>query len=80
MKIKIKKGGVVRWTERSAFERRYEKQGYEIVYDPQAKQEEEDSLQDKTVDELRQIAQGEGVTGYYSMNKGELIEALAGEG
>ena len=50
--------------------------GYEIIEDLDAKEEVEENLTDKTVDELRDIASELELTGYYSLNKAELISEI----
>ena len=50
----------------------------EIAAKVQGEEEEEggDSLEDKTVDDLRDIAEQEGVEAPSTLNKGPLIEAI----
>ena len=70
--MKIRRGGVTRHVSQRAFDTKFKQQGYEIVEEVVEKEE----LADKTVDELREIAKEEGLTGYYKLNKDELITKI----
>ena len=70
--MRIKRGGVTRHVSQRAFDTKFKQQGYEIVEEVEEKEE----LADKTVDELREIAKEEGLTGYYKLNKDELIAEI----
>jgi len=70
--MKIRRGGVTRHVSERAFDTKFKQQGYEIVEEVVEKEE----LADKTVDELREIAKEEGLTGYYKLNKDELITKI----
>jgi hypothetical protein len=69
--MKIRRGGVTRHVSQRAFDTKFKQQGYEIV-----EEVVEEELADKTVDELREIAKEEGLTGYYKLNKDELIAEI----
>ena len=69
--MRIKRGGVTRHVSQRAFDTKFKQQGYEIV-----EEVVEEELADKTVDELREIAKEEGLTGYYKLNKDELIAEI----
>jgi hypothetical protein len=69
--MKIRRGGVTRHVSERAFDTKFKQQGYEIV-----EEVVEEELADKTVDELREIAKEEGLTGYYKLNKDELIAEI----
>jgi hypothetical protein len=70
--MRIKRGGVTRHVSERAFDTKFKQQGYEIVEEVEEKEE----LADKTVDELREIAKEEELTGYYKLNKDELIAKI----
>ena len=70
--MKIRRGGVTRHVSERAFDTKFKQQGYEIVEEVVEKEE----LADKTVDELREIAKEEGLTGYYKLNKDELTAEI----
>jgi hypothetical protein len=70
--MKIRRGGVTRHVSERAFDTKFKQQGYEIVEEVEEKEE----LADKTVDELREIAKEEGLTGYYKLNKDELTAEI----
>jgi len=70
--MKIRRGGVTRHVSQRAFDTKFKQQGYEIVEEVVEKEE----LADKTVDELREIAKEEGLTGYYKLNKDELTAEI----
>jgi hypothetical protein len=55
-----------------AFDTKFKQQGYKIVEEEVVEEE----LADKTVDELREIAKEEGLTGYYKLNKDELTAEI----
>ena len=59
-----------------AYNNKWKRLGYEIVEDLDAKEEAEENLADKTVEELRDIARELELTGYYSLNKAELIAEI----
>jgi len=69
--MKIRRGGVTRHVSQRAFDTKFKQQGYEIV-----EEVVEEELADKTVDELRKIAKEEELTGYYKLNKDELIAKI----
>ncbi len=69
--MKIRRGGVTRHVSERAFDTKFKQQGYEIV-----EEVVEEELADKTVDELREIAKEEGLTGYYKLNKDELTAEI----
>jgi hypothetical protein len=70
--MKIRRGGVTRHVSERAFDTKFKQQGYEIVEEVEEKEE----LADKTVEELREIAKKEELTGYYKLNKDELIAKI----
>ena len=70
--MRIKRGGVTRHVSQRAFDTKFKQQGYKIV----EQVEEKEELADKTVDELREIAKEKELTGYYSLNKDELIAEI----
>ena len=70
--MKIRRGGVTRHVSQRAFDTKFKQQGYEIVEEVVEKEE----LADKTVEELREIAKKEELTGYYKLNKDELIAKI----
>ena len=70
--MRIRRGGVTRHVSERAFDTKFKQQGYEIVEEVEEKEE----LADKTVDELREIAKEEGLTGYYKLNKDELTAEI----
>ena len=52
---------------------------YNVVYSQRGyKPVEDESLEDKTVKELKEMADDQGIEGYSNMKKAELIEALEG--
>ena len=51
-------------------------EGYEVEKEQTQEEEKEQNLEQKTVTELREIAQSKGITGYTRMKKEELINAL----
>lgn len=51
-------------------------EGYEVEEEQTQEEEKEQNLEQKTVTELREIAQSKGITGYTRMKKEELINAL----
>jgi hypothetical protein len=70
--MKIRRGGVTRHVSERAFDTKFKQQGYEIVEEEVTEEE----LADKTVEELREIAKEEELTGYYKLNKDELIAKI----
>ena len=70
--MKIRRGGVTRHVSQRAFDTKFKQQGYEIVEEEVTEEE----LADKTVEELREIAKEEELTGYYKLNKDELIAKI----
>jgi len=70
--MKIRRGGVTRHVSQRAFDTKFKQQGYEIVEEEVTEEE----LADKTVEELREIAKKEELTGYYKLNKDELITKI----
>ena len=59
-----------------AYNNKWKRLGYEIIEDLDAKEEAEENLADKTVEELRNIARELELTGYYSLNKAGLIAEI----
>lgn len=82
--MKIKREGVTRHVSERAFNTKFKKQGYEIVEEESQTEMEKDyanydkqeDLWDYTVEELREIAKEEELTGYYSLKKDELIAEI----
>lgn len=74
--MRIKRGGVTRHVSQRAFDTKFKQQGYEIVENLDAEKEVEEKIEDKTVDELRDIAKELELTGYYSLKKDELIAEI----
>ena len=81
--MRIKRGGVTRHVSQRAFDTKFKKQGYEIVEKPQteaekeyAEYDEQEDLWDYTVDELREKAKELELTGYYKLNKDDLIAEI----
>ena len=74
--LKIKERGCIRLVSKRAFNQKWKDKGYEIVEDLDAEEETEENLADKTVDELRDMARELELTGYYSLNKAELIAEI----
>ena len=74
--LKIKERGCIRLVSQRAFNNKWKSKGYEIVEDLDAEEEIEEKLKDKTVEELRGIARELDLTGYYSLNKAELIAEI----
>ena len=74
--LKIKERGCIRHVSKRAYNNKWKRLGYEIIEDLDAKEEVEENLTDKTVEELRDIARELELTGYYSLNKAELIAEI----
>ena len=74
--LKIKERGCIRHVSKRAYNNKWKGLGYEIIEDLDAKEETEENLEDKTVEELRGIAKELELTGYYSLNKAELKKEL----
>ena len=74
--LKIKERGCIRLVSKRAFNNKWKGLGYEIIEDLDAKEEAEENLADKTVEELRDIAKELELTGYYSLNKAELKKEI----
>ena len=64
----------MRHVTRRAYNQKWKDKGYEIVEDLDA--EEEQELEDKTVDELRDIAKELDMSGYYNLKKDDLIAEI----
>lgn len=69
--MKITRNGTVLEVTEKAFNVVYKHRGYK-------KYEEESSLEDLTVKELREKAKEQNIEGYYDMKKEELIQAMGG--
>ena len=72
---------VIEATKR-AFEVIYKAQGYKEYKETEVKTKEKltkKELEEFTVPELKDMARGADVSGYSSLNKGELIDLLVGE-
>lgn len=79
--VKIRDRGCYRHVSKRAFHQKWKDLGYEIVEDEDEKEDNnednnEDNLADKTVKELRKMAKELDLTGYYSLNKSDLIDAI----
>ena len=74
--LKIKERGCIRHVSKRAYNNKWKRLGYEIIEDLDAKEEAEENLADKTVEELRDIARELELSGYYSLNKAELIAEI----
>ena len=74
--LKIKERGCIRHVSKRAYNNKWKGLGYEIIEDLDAKEETEENLADKTVEELRDIARELELTGYYSLNKAELKKEI----
>lgn len=72
--MRIKRGGVTRHVSQRAFDTKFRQQGYKIVEEKQEEIEEE--LSNYTVDELRDKAKELELSGYYKLNKDELIAEI----
>ena len=72
--LKIKERGCIRHVSKRAYHQKWKDKGYEIVEDLDA--EKEKKLEDKTVDELRDIAKELDMSGYYNLKKDELIAEI----
>ena len=70
--LKIRERGCIRHVSERAFRTKWKSLGYEVVEDLNA----EKNLEDKTVDELREMAKELDMTGYYNLKKDELIEEI----
>ena len=68
--MKVRRLGITRIVSEEEYQNYWKSRGYEIV------EEKEESLEDKTVDELREIAKESDMTGYYNLKKDELIEEI----
>lgn len=73
--IKIERNGVERETDVRRFLAFFQKLGWSKVIE----KEGNDSLDKLKVDELKELAKENGVEGYESMKKAELLDALAGD-
>lgn len=73
--IKIERNGVERETDVRRFLAFFQKLGWSKVVE----KEGNDSLDKLKVDELKELAKENGVEGYESMKKAELLDALAGD-
>lgn len=51
-------------------------EGHEVETKQETPQEEEKTLEDKTVPELKELAKVQGIDGYSNMKKEALIEAI----
>ena len=74
--LKIKERGCIRHVSKRAYNNKWKRLGYEIIEDLDAKEEAEENLADKTVEELRDMARELELTGYYSLKKDELIAEI----
>lgn len=77
--VTIKERGCYRHVSKRAFHQKWKDLGYEIVEEDNnnnEKEDEEENLEDYTVKELREIAKDLDMTGYYSLNKDNLIEEI----
>ena len=72
--LKIRERGCIRHVSKRAYHQKWKDKGYRIVEDLDA--EEEQELEDKTVDELRDIAKELDMSGYYNLKKDELISEI----
>ena len=73
--LKIRERGCIRHVSKRAYHQKWKAKGYEIVKDLGAEKKEQE-LEDKTVDELRDIAKGLDMSGYYNLKKDELIAEI----
>ena len=72
--LKIRERGCIRHVPKRAYHQKWKDKGYRIVEDLDA--EEDQGLEDKTVDELRDIAKELDMSGYYNLKKDELIAEI----
>ena len=72
--LKIRERGCIRHVSKRAYNQKWKDKGYEVVEDLDA--EKEQKLEDKTVDELRDIAKELDMSGYYNLKKDELIAGI----
>ena len=70
--LKIRERGCIRHVSKRAYNQKWKDKGYKIVEDLDAEEE----LEDKTVDELRDIAKELNMSGYYNLKKDELIAEI----
>ena len=72
--LKIRERGCIRHVSKRAYHQKWKDKGYRIVEDLDA--ENEEKLEDKTLDGLRDIAKELDMSGYYNLKKDELIAEI----
>ena len=72
--LKIRERGCIRHVSKRAYHQKWKDNGYEIVEDLDA--EKEQNLEDKTYDELYEIAQDVNLKGRSTMDRDKLIAEI----